>query len=252
MEYLTRELDDPHAAPCGRCDVCAGPWYDTFVDTDQQRLTRAVLDRVGVPVETRSRLPQGLNRLGVTWNQAGAGGSIPVDQRVAEGRVIARLTDLGWGTRLRNLLRPDAEDRPRDMEVPAEVAPLCLAVLRDWDWLARPVAVAWVPSLSRPKLVESLATGIAKAGHLESLGALDLAPGAGVLPRAGNSAYRVRDVYDRFRIPPTMAARVPHVGGPVLLVDDYVDSRWTMTICGGLLRQAGATGVLPFALASVA
>src|ERR1700679_60932 len=27
MEYLRRELDDPAAAPCGRCDNCTGrPW----------------------------------------------------------------------------------------------------------------------------------------------------------------------------------------------------------------------------------
>ena len=37
--------------------------------------------------------------------------------------------------------------------------------------------------------------------------------------------------------------------GPVLLVDDLVDSRWTMTVAARVLRQAGATAVLPFALA---
>jgi ATP-dependent DNA helicase RecQ len=41
-------------------------------------------------------------------------------------------------------------------------------------------------------------------------------------------------------------------GGPVLLVDDLVDSRWTMTVAGRALRRAGAGSVLPFALASVA
>jgi ATP-dependent DNA helicase RecQ len=40
--------------------------------------------------------------------------------------------------------------------------------------------------------------------------------------------------------------------GPVLLVDDLVDSRWTMTVAGALVRTAGAPAVLPFALASVA
>ena len=27
MEYLQRSLDDETAAPCGRCDNCAGVWY---------------------------------------------------------------------------------------------------------------------------------------------------------------------------------------------------------------------------------
>jgi hypoxanthine phosphoribosyltransferase len=41
-------------------------------------------------------------------------------------------------------------------------------------------------------------------------------------------------------------------GGPVLLVDDLVDSRWTMTVAGRTLRRAGAGSVLPFALAGLA
>jgi ATP-dependent DNA helicase RecQ len=35
----------------------------------------------------------------------------------------------------------------------------------------------------------------------------------------------------------------------VLLVDDLVDSRWTLTVAGSLLRGAGSGPVLPFALA---
>jgi ATP-dependent DNA helicase RecQ len=40
---------------------------------------------------------------------------------------------------------------------------------------------------------------------------------------------------------------VPH--GPVLLVDDVIDSGWTATVATRLLRRAGASAVLPFALA---
>ena len=41
----------------------------------------------------------------------------------------------------------------------------------------------------------------------------------------------------------------PSGPGPVLLVDDLVDSRWTLTVAGSLLREHGAGPVLPFALA---
>jgi ATP-dependent DNA helicase RecQ len=37
--------------------------------------------------------------------------------------------------------------------------------------------------------------------------------------------------------------------GPLLLVDDVVDSRWTLTAVGALLRGAGSGPVFPFALA---
>ncbi|HSN98024.1 MAG TPA: hypothetical protein VLS89_06985 [Candidatus Nanopelagicales bacterium] len=36
--------------------------------------------------------------------------------------------------------------------------------------------------------------------------------------------------------------------GPVLLVDDVIDSKWSMTVIGALLRQSGAALVYPLAL----
>ena len=157
-----------------------------------------------------------------------------------------------WGQALRDLFAVDADGRAVDTEVPPELARACLRVWKGWDWPRRPVAVAWVPSLTRPRLVESLATGIASAGRLTPLGPLDLNPAAEPLTRSTNSAYRVRDVWHRFRVPERMRQAVAHTPGPILLVDDLADSRWTLTIAGRLLRRAGAEEVLPFTLASVA
>ena len=144
----------------------------------------------------------------------------------------------------------DSGGRPLDAPVPAPLAAACLRTLREWDWEQRPAAVAWVPSLSRPTLVSSLAAGVAQAGRLALLGPLDLAPGAVPLNRSTNAAYRLRDVLHRFQVPEAMATRLPELAGPVLLIDDLVESRWTLTIAARLLRQAGAGTVLPFALAA--
>lgn len=38
-------------------------------------------------------------------------------------------------------------------------------------------------------------------------------------------------------------------GKGLLLMDDMVDSRWTLTVCGYRLMEAGAERVYPFALA---
>jgi ATP-dependent DNA helicase RecQ len=38
-------------------------------------------------------------------------------------------------------------------------------------------------------------------------------------------------------------------GAPVLLVDDLVDSRWTLTVVGAALLEAGSGPVSPFVLA---
>ncbi|MBK8459241.1 MAG: ATP-dependent DNA helicase RecQ [Micropruina sp.] len=250
MAFLTSELDDPHSAPCGRCDVCAGPWYPTEVTLATSQNARQSLDRVGVPIAPRALWPTGLDRLGVVANGVPVKGKIAPSEQLAPGRVIARLSDLGWGGALRELFAPDQDGRPSDAEVPAELGRACLRVLKEWRWDERPVAVAWVPSLGRPRLVESLATGIAQAGRLELLGPLQVA--AGPAPAGSvNSAFRVRDLWGRFGVPPEMAGRLAALNGPVLLVDDLVDSRWTMTVAGRLLRLAGARAVLPLALASV-
>uniref|UniRef100_UPI0028B00DFB RecQ family ATP-dependent DNA helicase n=1 Tax=Aeromicrobium sp. TaxID=1871063 RepID=UPI0028B00DFB len=98
MELLQRDLDDPSAAPCGRCDVCAGPWYPTDVPESTVGAATAALDRVGVPVEPRGQWPTGADRRGV-----GVKGRISPDERAETGRVVARLTDLGWGGTLREL-----------------------------------------------------------------------------------------------------------------------------------------------------
>lgn len=251
MAFLTAELDDPHSAACGRCDVCAGPWYPTEVTVPTLDRAKDALDHVGVPIAPRALWPTGLDTLGVLVDGEPLKGKLPAAELVEEGRVIARLTDLGWGGRLRELFASDADGNPVDAEVPAELGRAVLRVLAGWEWAGRPVAVAWVPSVGRPRLVESLATGVAGAGRLELLGPLELSPTAERLRGSTNSAYRVRDLWGRFRVPADMAARLVDLRGPVLLVDDLVDSRWTMTVAGRLLRRAGADSVLPLALASV-
>ena len=249
MAFLTGSLDDPDSAPCGRCDACAGPWYPTGVSLESERGAQATLERVGVEIAPRALWPQGLDRVGVTHQGAPVKGKIPAAEQVEEGRVIARLTDLGYGNALRELFAPDRDGRPMDRALPPALASACLRVLKEWDWAERPVAVVWVPSVGRPGLVEALATGIARAGRLEPLGPLALHADASL--SAVNSAYRVRDLWSRFSVPPAMASRLASLRGPVLLVDDLIDSRWTVTVAGRLLRQAGADAVLPLALGSV-
>ena len=249
MEFLTAALDDPHSRPCGHCDTCTRPWYPTGVTAEAQVAAQSALERVGVVLEPRTQWPPGLDRFTGVMGGEVVKGRIPLAERVEPGRVVARLTDLGHGNALRELFASDADGKPVDAEVPPRLAGACLQVLREWDWDERPVAVAWVPGLSRPRLVAALGEGLARAGRLRVLGPLGLAPGAAPLPRA-NSTFRVRDLWTRFHVTPHQEAVLSGLPGPVLLVDDLVDSRWTMTVAGRLLKRAGARAVLPFALAA--
>lgn len=188
-----------------------------------------------VPIEPRRAWPTGADRLGVPVK-----GRIPADEQAGEGRALARLTDLGWGGALRDLFGAGAADAT----VSPQLLGGCVRVLAEWGWAERPVAVVAVPSRSHPQLVGSLARGIAEIGRLPYLGELGLVGGGPSGQAGGNSAFRVAGLWERFS---AEGLDVPQ--GPVLLVDDLADSRWTLTIAARTLRRAGATAVLPFALA---
>jgi ATP-dependent DNA helicase RecQ len=272
MAFLQEALDDPTAAPCGRCDVCAGPWYPTEVPSAAADAAAAVLDRPGVELAPRTQWPTGADRLGVPLK-----GRIAAEEQLEPGRAVARLTDLGWGQRLRTLLGDDGvggtvdleapgleEDPDAAFDVPVRRAPsdqppddelvrACARVLAAWDWDQRPGAVVAVPSRRRPRLVTGLAQALARLGRLSYLGELDLAHGGPTGVPGGNSAFRLAAVWERLVVGPELRARLAEAGdAPVLLVDDLADSRWTMTVAGRELRRAGASAVLPFALALTA
>ncbi|WP_028281357.1 RecQ family ATP-dependent DNA helicase [Arthrobacter sp. H5] len=240
MEFLATALDDPAAAPCGRCDNCAGHWYSDEVAHDASENAQQALSRVGTALEPRGQWPSGMDKLGLPVK-----GRIGAGQSISTGRALARLTDLGWGTRLRELLADGAPDQPLD----PGAAKACVQVLAEWTWDVRPVAVVSVPSRRRPQVIKSLAEGLAQVGRIPYLGALQV-PGEWPTGQAGgNSAFRLASVWDRFAVPDDGRAWFAANPGPVLLVDDLADSRWTITVAGKALRDAGAQDVLPFVLA---
>ena len=260
MEYLRRELDDADAAPCGRCDNCTGQRWPVTVTDAGVVAARSRLLRPGVEVEPRKMWPSGMKDLGIDVS-----GKIRAGLSAEPGRALGRLTDLGWGPRLRALLaeveRGDAgeiADGPVlrgaiDGPVPDEFVEAIVKVLAGWDWPERPVAVITVPSRTRPELVESLGRRIAEIGRMPYLGGLayadDGGPGRPVAGRHFNSAQRLRGLWSDLVVPEELRDAVAVVGGAVLLVDDRIESGWTMTVAAMLVRQAGASAVLPLTLA---
>ena len=199
---------------------------------------RAFLGRPGVEIAPRKLWPTGLPAVGVPLS-----GKIPAGEQTEPGRAVARLSDLGWGDRLRQAMESDAA--PSD-----ELVGALVEVLKAWArgpeaWSARPVAVVAVDSADRPRLVAGLAERIAAIGRLPLLGAVTAGGHGGGM----NSAQRVRALHERLAVPAPLADQLAELDGPVLLVDDLVDSGWTMALAGRELRRAGASAVLPLALA---
>jgi ATP-dependent DNA helicase RecQ len=251
MEYLLRQLDDPHAGPCGRCDNCTSATvsaepnsrrWSAEVSDSVEAAARERLRRPGVELAVRKQWPAGMAELGIPVS-----GRIPANHAAEPGRALGRLTDIGWGTRLRALLAPDVPDG----DVDEDIVDACVRVLAAWEWSARPVGVVTVGSRQRPRLVGSLGARIAAIGRLRLLGSLSSDTNS-VRGSTANSAQRLKSLWNTLTVPDDLAATVSTVEGAVLLVDDRVDTGWTMTVGARLLREAGAPAVLPFALAVTA
>ncbi|MFD8994828.1 RecQ family ATP-dependent DNA helicase [Streptomyces abikoensis] len=253
MEFLRRQLDDEAAAPCGRCDNCAGSRFSAGVSGVALDASRGELGRPGVEVEPRRMWPTGMGAVGVDLK-----GRIPPGEQAAPGRALGRLSDIGWGNRLRPLLAPQTPD----VSVPDDVADAVVTVLADWargaggwasgapDAPARPVGVVTVASRTRPLLIRSLGERIAAIGRMPLLGTIEYrdADADTRVPRT-NSAQRLRALDGALTVPPALAEALASAGGPVLLVDDMTDTGWTLAVAARLLRRSGAKEVFPLVLA---
>jgi ATP-dependent DNA helicase RecQ len=251
MEFLRRQLDDEGAAPCGRCDTCAKPRFSDSVSPTALAAARGELERAGVEIEPRKMWPTGLPAVGVDLK-----GRIPTGDQAAPGRALGRLSDIGWGNRLRPMLTPQAPDGP----VPDDVSKAVVSVLSDWakgpggwgsgqpDAQPRPVGVVTMASRTHPRLIQSLGARIAEVGRLPLMGSVEYTGEVSRVPRS-NSAQRLKALDGALVVPPGLAAALKEAGGPVLLVDDVTDTGWTIAVAARMLRRAGAAGAMPLVLA---
>jgi ATP-dependent DNA helicase RecQ len=144
--------------------------------------------------------------------------------------------DGGWGS-------VTARARHGGSTYPDQLVDAAVQVVARWQPGPPPAWVTCVPSGSADARVAEVARRVADALGLPFHEVVArIRPGR---PQAEmeNSAQQVRNVYGAFDV------RGPLPAGAVLLVDDVVDSRWTLTVVGALLRRAGAEAVHPLALA---
>src|SRR6478735_4490613 len=224
MELLGRALDDPTAAACGRCARCTGRPLTVELDRTLVVEAQEFLRREPLSIDPRKRDAQNKK--------------IPDDVQLEPGRALAYWGDGGWG----GLVRDErAAGRFSDELVDAAVR-----LVRDWAPEPRPAWVTCVPSARGPELVESFAARVADGLRLPFHDAVTKARSNRPQAEMANTAQQSRNVADAFAV----TGAVPP--GPVLLVDDTVDSRWTLTEVGACLRGAGSGPVFPLVLAQAA
>jgi len=268
MAFLRAALDDPELEDgwrCGRCDTCGGVTLPALPDAEAVAAARADMDRPGVEVVARRQWPSGMDRLGLDLR-----GRLGADELAETGRAVARLDGLGWSAPLRELFAPATPDG----DTPVALRRAAARVLDEWPELYEAGAqsepatdagddgtasaperrllvdgVVAVRSATRPRLTFHLANGLSSYLGKPLIGAVGPVPGREEPGRHDvNSATRLASVAGRLQLELSDAARAGLAGRRVLLVDDYTESGWTLTVAARLLRQAGAAAVHPFVL----
>jgi ATP-dependent DNA helicase RecQ len=186
-------------------------------------------------IEPRKQWPAGLDGAGDPKGKLGPEGLS------GEGRALAVLGDGGWGGLVAD--EREAAGRGDAAGYGTDLVQAAADLVRAWGPDPAPTWVTCVPSLAKPELVPRFAARLAEALGLPFDPVVAKVHDTPPQAQAHNSAQQLRPAWRSFKV----AGEVP--AGPVLLVDDLVDSRWTLTVVGFQLRTAGVPAVHPFALA---
>jgi ATP-dependent DNA helicase RecQ len=226
MGFLISALDgDP-----GAVSAPALPPLSTGVNSDLVREAVEFLRRTSLPIEPRKRWPDGgMPRYDVR-------GSIPVALRAQPGKALCIWGDAGWGGLVR-------EGKYHDGRFSDDLVQACVKMVREWAPDPAPTWVTCVPSLRHPDLVPDFAKRLAAALRLPFRAVLAKTDNRPEQKTMANSTQQARNIDGSLGL---NEEPVPH--GPVLLVDDMVDSRWTLTVSAWLLRGNGSGEVWPMAL----
>ena len=220
MQFLRKSLDDTDVTACGRCDNCVGNRYDRRPKKSTVAQALSFIRRRPIEIEPRKM-----------WVGHRRG---RIAKPLEMGRALCYLTDPGWGDQL---LASTSEGKRIDDELVAASATLIN------DWLPGfHGTIAYVPSSDDGDPVRDLATRLALSLGIRADGCVTKTRATDPQNIKANSAQQLLNVDGSF----ALVGPVPN--GPILLVDDFVDSRWTLTVVGELLQAAGGGPLYPFAV----
>ena len=235
MEFLANALDDENPTPCGKCASCLGKPIIAATTTPETGIAAArFLRHSEFKLECRRQIARGAF---IEYAfQADGRGNLHASLRAETGRTLSRWGDAGWGHMV-------AEDKLNGQFRGELVDAVAEMITERWQPEPYPAWVTCVPSHNSPNLVPSYAHRLASALELPFHPVVTKAISNNPQKTQENRFHQCRNLDGVFAIEGT----VPN--GPVLLVDDVVDSRWTLTVIAALLRQAGSGLVWPLALA---
>jgi ATP-dependent DNA helicase RecQ len=229
MEFLQCSLDDIHPQPCGRCSNCRGKGFSHTISRSLITEAEDYFKSSSILISPRQMLPPG-----ILPNEKRR---IPPELINEPGRSLCYYGDSGWGTQVR--VGKYEINNFSDELVEASTRLICEC----WKPDPFPVWITAIPSHRHPELVRCFAERLAIRIGISFKPILVRISEAPPQKTMQNSTMQAKNVFNTIRI----SGDVPNK--PVLLLDDILDSGWTLTMAGWLLRTRGCGPVHPFTLA---
>ena len=201
-------------------------------DVDQLLVREAeeFLCRTSLPIEPRKKWPVG------GMPQYGIHTASTIPYQAQPGKALCVWGDAGWGGLIR-------QGKYHDGHFSDDLVAACVKMIAEWNPQPAPTWVTCVPSLRHPDLVPNFAQRLAAALGLPFHMVIEKTDARPEQKTMANSTQQARNIDGSLAL-----NGQPIPPGPVLLVDDMVDSRWTLTVSAWLLRKSGSGAVWPMAL----
>lgn len=225
-KYIVSCLDDKTAKECGHCSNCLGKEIiPSAVSEKYIHIAEEYVNKLIIPIEPRKR-----------WASSSVTRATNIEYINQSGFCISKYGDAGYG----ELVKQGKYSKEKCFS--DELVGKSAGALKPFIQENKIGHICCVPSL-RSDLVKDFTLRLASSLKLEFVDALEKTE-ARQQKEMENSAHQCANAYTSFWVKD--GVRIPK---NILLVDDVVDSKWTFTVCGYRLMEAGAEKVYPFALA---
>ena len=229
MRFLLDHLDSAEVTSSVTATVTRR--FRSSVSRNEVELANRYLRRQWLAIEPRKRWPSGFRP------------SIDIKKSTIQwvnetGRALCVFGGAGWG---RTVTRGKyAAGRFGD-----ELVDACVQMIQEADLTVSPDWVTSVPSRSGKPLVKDFAERLAEKLCLDYVESLFRNGEPEGQKSMQNSTHQARNAWDSLTVAPDAVRE-----GAVFLVDDIVDSGWTLTVAGYRLMECGSGAIIPIALAS--
>lgn len=220
MKFLQNTLNDPHPEDCNQCANCTSPIGSQFSHKNGIKASE-FLKKNDIVFTPRKQEPPSKK--------------IPPELRAQEGRILSRWADAGWG-------RVVADNKHKGY-FEDNLVDAIVELIKKWNPTPFPRYIVCVPSLNHPDLVPNFAKRVATKLNIPFIDVVQKIKQNEPQKMMNNSYHQVENLRGVFQILDNILKNEP-----VFLLDDAIDSGWTVTVISKLLKEKGSGNIYPIAL----